>query len=362
MALSGNLHDFDISYIFQIISQEGKTGKLILSSDDTDGIIVFKQGKIIYAGTNKENLQSMLYKYLRMIHKCPESEIKEIRALYHNNLGHLCHEVLERGYISSQELSIITELTVEDIACSIFLWKQGNYQFDTLPNVDIYQIGNYSLSSDALTMEAARRLDERQRNKSFFTKNTVFIHTDSVPQAANKEYPDPLSHFSDFLLDCIDGTSSTEFLCQKSFLSEYQVYQALYELIEEKKITPLPDAISSSINAALKRTDSSDMDISKILLSSIITATCIAVIYFLGTIIVNEVLFSKSIAERHHVRSELIRAQSNQKIAIATLQYQANNGTPPLSFRDLVRSGSIGKRDLAVFTASSSKEKVLQKK
>ncbi len=245
---------------------------------------------------------------------------------------------------------------MEDIACSIFQWKQGNYKFDTVPNVDKYQIENYSISADAVTMEAARRMDEWDRITQCFTKDTVFIHTDHAgPTLQNIGQVLPLDDFAEYLLMRIDGTSSTEFLCQESFFSDYQVFQTLFELLQDKKITPLPDIISSSINAALKRSDPFDMVTSKVLLSSIIAATFIASIYFIGTILFNGILFSKSVVERHYAQSELIRTHSNQKIAIATLQYQANYGTQPVLFSDLVKTGTIDKRDLANFVSSSIK-------
>ena len=71
MSLAGNLSDFDISYILQIISQESKSGKLVLVSDETEGYIVFKKGHVISAGTNKQDLQSMLLKYLLKVRKYP---------------------------------------------------------------------------------------------------------------------------------------------------------------------------------------------------------------------------------------------------------------------------------------------------
>ena len=50
MALTGHLHDFDISYIFQIVSQEGKTGKLALQGPGGDAFVVFERGRIVSAG------------------------------------------------------------------------------------------------------------------------------------------------------------------------------------------------------------------------------------------------------------------------------------------------------------------------
>ncbi len=355
MALSGSLHDFDISYIFQIIAQEGKTGRLVLSSNDSEGYIVFKQGRIISAGTSKENLQVMLYNYLAATKACAEHEISGLRALYHNNLSHLSQKLLSREFLTPDQITAIIETGTEDIACGIFLWKQGNYRFDILQNVDKYEVGNFALSADAITMEAARRLDEWNRMTQNFTKDTVFIHSEAVSLNQSSAVQDPIEDFSVYLLTRIDGTSSVEFLCQESFFSVYQVNQALFELMENKKITPLPDKISSSIIAALQRKESSDIDTSKILLSSIITATCIAVIYFTGTILFNGILFSDSLAERHRVQTDLVRTQTNQKMAIGTLQYQAHHGSPPLSFRNLVESGTIDKRDLKDFMKSALK-------
>ncbi len=353
MALSGSLHDFDISYIFQIIAQEGKTGRLIITSDESEGFIVFKQGSIISAGTTEENLQSMLYRYLSKVHICPEQELAGFRTQYRNNLNHLSRKLLERNLITTNQLAAIIETGTEDIACGIFLWKQGNYRFDILPNVDKYQVGDFAFSADAITMEAARRQDEWNRMIQNFTKDTVFIHSEIVNLNEIPPIQDPIENFSASLLTCIDGTSSVEFLCRESFLSNYQVNQTLFELMEDKKITPLPDTISSSIIAALQRKESSEIASSKILLSSIITATCIAVIYFVGTILVNGILLSDSLSERHRVQTDLSRTQSNQKIAIGTLQYQAEHASPPLSFRELVESGTIDKRDLKNFMKST---------
>lgn len=357
MSLSGSLNDFDISYILQLIAQEGKTGKLVLSSDESELYVIFKQGKIISAGTNQQDLQSMLYKYLITVKKHPEREITRLRAIYHNNIRNLSNELLEKKYITPKELSTIIEPGLEDIACSIFLWKRGNYRFDTVSNVDLYQVGSYSVSADVITMEAARRIDELERIGKFIKKDTVFIPSKKSKYADREtDHISPLEDFPEYLYTLLDGTSSTEFLCQEYFFSEYQVYEALFELLQAKKIIPLPENISTSINAALRRFGgTADILTPKLLLSTIITVTIILSIYLIGTIVFKGVLFSNSIAERHWMKSELTRTRSNQKIAVATLHYQAKYGTLPLLLNDLFKTGILEKRDFYSFISSPTK-------
>ena len=356
MSLAGSLSDFDISYIFQIVSQEGKSGKLVLVSDETEGYIVFKKGKIISAGTNIQDVQTMLFNYLVNVRKYPKSEITELRALYQENLRHLSNKLIEKGFISLFELTTILETGIEDITCSTFLWNRGNYRFESIPDVDSYQIGNFSLSADSIIMEAARRLDEMKRMREAINRNTVFVRTEGSGQINIQIDPiSALNNFQGYIFTIIDGTSSVKLICQESFYSEYQVYSAVYELLQEKKITPLSDTISFTISAAIKSTnDSKTARMSKTFASVLATGIFIISVYIIGSIFLKEILFPKVIEESVRIRTELKLSRSYQKISIATLQYQGNFGTLPLYSTDLISKKILGKRDLKGFISSTN--------
>ena len=355
MSLAGNLSDFDISYILQIISQESKSGKLVLVSDETEGYIVFKKGYVISAGTNMQDLESMLFKYLLKVRKYSQEEVTEIRALYHENLRHLSNKLLEKGFLSLLELSTILEIGIEDIACSIFHWNRGNYRFESIPNVDTYQIGNFSISADSIIMEAARRQDELKRMGGLISRNTVFVRAEGSSEINVRIDPiSTLNNFPGYIFSLIDGTSSTEVICKKSFFSKYQVYVALTELLQEKKITPLSDTISLTISSALKKIgESKATRLSRIFTSALAAIVFIVIIYLTGAIFLREILFSRVVAESYRIRSELILSRSYQKIAIATLQYQGNFGSLPLYSTDLIIKKILEKRDLRGFISST---------
>jgi hypothetical protein len=53
MALQGTLKDFSIADIFQLIGQQGKSGSLIIVSDEKETHIVFDKGSVVLARFNK---------------------------------------------------------------------------------------------------------------------------------------------------------------------------------------------------------------------------------------------------------------------------------------------------------------------
>lgn len=354
MSLSGSLSDFEISDIFHIISQERKTGKLVISTDDIEGNIIFKQGEIIYAETNQQNLRSMLLKYLFYVKDCPENKINELNILCRDNFQLLLKELLKK-YLTAKEQAIIVETGIEDIVCSMFLLKQGNFRFETDSNVNFYQFEGFAISTDSITMEAAKRIDDWERINKCIGKDSVFIRseTSKLNPRINSNIS-ALDNFPEYLTTILDGTSSSEFLCQESFFSKYQVYLALYELLLDNKIIPLPEDISNSVNAALQRPEKPvESHGSKIIISTISTIIIITGIYLIGYFVLHKVIFSHHNIERDLYRSEIAQAQANRKVAIATLQYQAINGTPPSVLSDLYKSRFLEKRDFSNFYISA---------
>lgn len=353
MSLSGSLSDFGISDIFHIISQEKKTGKLVISTDDSEGYIVIKQGKIIFAETNGQNLRSMLLKYLFYVKGCPENKVNEINILCRDNFQLFLKELLKK-HLTSKEQTIIIETGIEDIVCNFFLLKQGNFRFEPVSNVNYYQLESFSLSTDAITMEAAKRIDDWERINKRISRDSVFIRAEtSKIDTKYKGTTSALDNFPEYLCTILDGTSSAEFLCQESFFSKFQIYSALYELLSDNKIIPLPEDISNSVNAALQKPNKhADFHSSKIVISTISTIVIVTVIYLLGHFVLHEIIFSRSNAERDIYLSEIVQEQANRKVAIATLQYQANFGSPPLLLNELYDAEILGKRDFSDFSLS----------
>lgn len=190
MALRGNLREFELSEIFQLISRDGKTGQLVLSHQNNEAFVIFSKGTVAGAGNSNQNLQTLLFNYLVTIKHYSGEELNELLTLCHGEMRLFSRELLNRRYILSNELAVLAQTVIEDLACDLFLWEEGTYRFDALDSIQEYIISEVTFPVDAITMEAMRRSDEWKRMKEHINSDTVFSR---APNAAPPPRPRPHS-------------------------------------------------------------------------------------------------------------------------------------------------------------------------
>ena len=339
MSLSGSLKDFDISYIVQIIAQESKTGRLVLSSEDSEAFVIFKSGRIVSAGTNRKNIQTMIFNYLTKIRNIRADVVTELRAMFQNDIRRFVEELCAKRHVTQDEILYIIRTSVEDITCALFSIKDGSYKFNLMPSADMFEIGDFSIATDMIMMEAARRTDEMAKAGNTFTRSTVFIHT-AAPDYSQTMAINPLTQFKEYLFHQIDGATPVEQLCDGSFLSDYQVKLALMELVEEKRIANLPEGISNSINAAIRKSSDSGMSILvKSFISTGITIFFALTMYLVGMIVLPAAL-------RDTVRQDWRGSHVEAKIDASELLFQARFGRPATSRAQIVSAGMLSKAEI----------------
>jgi hypothetical protein len=356
MALSGNLSDFDLSYIIQIVAQEGKTGKLIVRSPDLEGMIIFQKGKIIYAQTSLQNVDSLLTRYLIYTKNYAESEIQELKASHGNNINTLTYELILKKYCTPHELFSIVEICIVSFACELFFLKEGNYRFDSLENVNTFQIGSFSSSADSISMEAMRRVDDWERIRKEVNFDRLFIHSE---QNAPPLKLSPIEQFTEYVYWLVDGNTSTKQICDYSFLPRYLVFEALFKLLKEQRIISVRFPTQKTKIASAKKNSFwiQNSTLFQTLGVSFVSGLVIVAILFFFFGYYNPVLFSDSLKSSNALHKELSCISSNNKIALAKLFYQAWYNQPPVSFSDLVTTGFVKTGDFSNILNRTTTEK-----
>ncbi len=345
MALSGSLHDFDLSYIFQIISQEGKTGRLVLSGDHMEGDAVFRDGRIVSACDGFKDLRRILLTYIADMKGFSQLEVKELDKIFLGDTAALAEEVIVKQYISRDELHDLLEPGLEDLACSLFTWTQGVYRFDVLPNVDKYVVDNIIVSTDAIMMEAARRVDEMQRMQMSIQGGTVFVRAESLglPRAPLP----PLDVTSEYLCGFMDGTSNVDFMVRNSYLSEYSIYELLSELLRTERIVPLGDKLSQSITDALHRKAfSAASEPSQFVLAAVGTAALVFLMMFAGMVSIRNGLLGDVTLKKKRIEQEADLRRMQQNADAAVLLYRGLRGRSADDYGTLIRAGYLSRRDI----------------
>ncbi len=354
MALRGSLLEFELPDIFQLIANDGKTGQLVVYNKDSEAFVIFSRGLVVLAGNGIINLQTVLFKYLIGIKHYTEPELNELLYLCQGEIRLFTQELVNKNYLTKEELTVVARMSIEDLACDLFLWENGHYRFDSLDNVDDYMVAGVTLSSDAVTMEAMRRIDEWKRMKSVITPDTIFIHTRPGDQAQQSS-PVALSSadFAGCIFARIDGVSSVEALCAEAFFTEYRIHETLIDLWQNNKIVPLrsPRVVKKPLEPP--KVQKTFPAIAPALTAYIIVHCAVLCIVGFGYLL-NKVIVSKTVSVQQQVQKTLSSGHSEIKIRVAALSFHSLYGFIPLTTSQLKDSSSLSAHDLRNYSSLSA--------
>ena len=170
MALQGNLEDFELTDVFQLIQLGQKDGGLRIQSDDDVGIVYFKGGIVIHAKTN----------------------------------------------------SIQGEAAID----SILSWKRGRFVFN--PNEETLE-RTVELPIQQVILEAARRIDEMNKIQKLIPNFEVVVNIIEVPEAGVEKINFKPEEWK--ILSFVDGTRTIKEIASKVNVSEFETARVLYGLI-----------------------------------------------------------------------------------------------------------------------------------
>ncbi|MBI4928858.1 MAG: DUF4388 domain-containing protein [Anaerolineae bacterium] len=158
MALKGNLRDFSITQLLNLINLAQKTGQLVIEGPGETARITFRQGKLAYAQIGAED-GSLAY-ILLQTRKISQSQYKLLKErtaqMSDKEIGLL---LINAGYLSQDAILTSLQTYFVGIIRRLFTWVEGFFRFeaDSLP-VD----GKITVRVDLenLIIEGSRQLRE----------------------------------------------------------------------------------------------------------------------------------------------------------------------------------------------------------
>ena len=157
MALKGNLRDFTVTQLLNLVNLAAKTGTLVIEGPNETAEISFREGKLAYALIGRENgsLASIL-------HKGKKLSANQYRSLQ-QRAGHVTDKelgllLINAGYLSQEDILATLQTTFNDVVRHLFTWVEGFFRFENgkLPNDRI----NVHLDLESVIIEGSRRLCE----------------------------------------------------------------------------------------------------------------------------------------------------------------------------------------------------------
>lgn len=158
MALKGNLRDFTITQLLNLINLAQKTGALILEGPSEDIRVFFREGKLAYAQVGHKD--NSLVTILHRANKLTTAQHRAIKAraadMSDKELGLL---LINANYVTQQDIITILQNHFVGIVNQLFTWVEGFFQFenDTVPPRDKVTV---RINLENIILDGTRRLRE----------------------------------------------------------------------------------------------------------------------------------------------------------------------------------------------------------
>jgi hypothetical protein len=160
MALKGNLRDFSVTQLLNLINIAKKTGTLYLQCPSTQVQVSFREGKLAYAQAGQEDnsLVAILYK-AQKISPAQYRILKEKAVdISDKELGLM---LINANYLSQQDIISSIQAYFLQLVNHLFSWAEGLFNFEVgrLPPEDKIPV---RINLENIIIEGARRMRERE--------------------------------------------------------------------------------------------------------------------------------------------------------------------------------------------------------
>jgi hypothetical protein len=163
MALKGNLRDFSVTQLLNLIHIAAKTGALYVESPSETVTTYFRDGKISYAQNSSQKFD--LLKVLASYRCIKRSQLVLLAVRYQNaQPAELGLELVNGSYVEQDEILNALRAYYTSVVKQLFTWEEGDFHFETSESAPQ---GSILLreSMEDLIVEGSRRLKENEQLK-----------------------------------------------------------------------------------------------------------------------------------------------------------------------------------------------------
>jgi hypothetical protein len=228
MALKGNLRDFSIVQLLNLINLARKTGTLRVGHDGKRADLCFRAGKLIYATQDRD--QSQLVTALRRSGLITEEQARTIRtragSRSDKELGLL---LMNAGYVSQKDILDSVRTCILDNVYPLFTWTEGTFHFDsTAPEVD--GVITVRVDLENLIMQGTRRLEEWERLQEELPDLKVSLKFADRPRTNLRDINLSVQEWR--VISFINPRNTIQQIAQYNNMSDFQIRKIVYGLLQ----------------------------------------------------------------------------------------------------------------------------------
>jgi hypothetical protein len=238
MALQGNLKDFGITEILQLIGQQLKTGVLNIRQGKRLAEIFFVDGMIVHVHSNYRGKKDLLGEIFVKAQFITQEQLDRVLRIQKETLKYLGEIFVDLQLLRKEDVLKVLSMQVYETIYDLFWWEEGEFNFD-LRLVESYKKIPFALSTEQVLLTILRMVDEwSEIEKKVFSPHLVFRNT----QGGGGESVDGLALPDDLrkgltseqgsIYNMVDGTRTVQDIIDRSLLGRFNACEILAYLFE----------------------------------------------------------------------------------------------------------------------------------
>ncbi len=172
MALEGQLSDFNLAEIFQLIAGQQKTGFLVLEAQQ-EMVFVFDKGILVSTRDRRNTAEDPLQNYLQNYGFFDARVWSHIEFVKQNSSLDLTEILISEKIVGEKDLKRILQSLAVEMTHRGMKLKKGHYHFTATRETPQGARDHIEMNVQSVLMEAARRLDEEHKLAEAFPTPAV---------------------------------------------------------------------------------------------------------------------------------------------------------------------------------------------
>jgi hypothetical protein len=253
MAIKGNLHDFTLTQLLNLINLAQKTGTLMVEGSNEAIEVFFTDGKLAYAQTGQEDnsLVGILHK-TQLLSSAQYRGIKaNVNGMSDKELGLL---LINANYFSQQDILFSLQNHFVDVLNRLFTWMEGFFQFETdiSPPEDKITV---RVNLENIILEGSRQIQELEHIEDEIPSLDIGVKFVDRPEANVVNLK--LSPEEWRVIPYVDPKNTLRQIAKVTELNDIEIRHVIYSLVQAGIVemvrpvthqgTPAPPRLPDSI-------------------------------------------------------------------------------------------------------------------
>ena len=246
MALEGELRDFNILEVIQLLGQQGKTGVLRVwgwgKRSDEAGIY-FSNGRITHATSNQRTKGDLVGERLATTGVISRDDLYTALRTQKKSGGFLGEVIVDAEMADEQAVLNALYTQIHELIYEVFRLEVGKFEFNPVPPAEFPRL-SVQLNADEVMLNILKMVDEWPEIEKRVPPPTMVLKK----AKALEEHGITLSEDHDAVYRLVDGMRSVQEIIEVSLLGKFATLEILASLLEggDIKEVGIKSAVASS--------------------------------------------------------------------------------------------------------------------